>query len=179
MFERPLKIRRLIRRITLIVVVLLAIFYAEPFWQAMQVRFEQTHIQQVLRQMSQSCDGLLIEAVALDKTVPLAETLAGNPVACLGENELTSWDYLGDYATPTVLPRGSWGFDLDRAVLVYRLKQPERMVNLNPRSDELHFKLRTEFADVNKNGNLDSDEYVTGLLIESVHTYRWRSPTND
>ena len=126
------------------------------------------------RQITQACDGLLIEAVALDETVPLAETLAGNPVACLEGGELTSWDYHGEFALPMVIPRGSWGFDVDRAVLVYRLQYVNRVVNLNPVSDELHFKLRTEFADVNKNGNLDSDEYVTGLLIESVHTYRWR-----
>ena len=48
MYERPLKIRRLIRRIIVIVVVLLAVFYAQPFWHAMQERFEQTHVEQVL-----------------------------------------------------------------------------------------------------------------------------------
>jgi len=179
MYDRPLKIRRAIRRVTVVIVLLLAVFYAEPFWKAMQERFEQTHIQQVLRQITQACEGLMIEAVALDKTHQLTEIVAGNPADCLQDTVLTSWDYEGVYAAPDVLPRGSWGFENERGVLVYRLKYTDRLVNLNPVSDELHFKLRTEFVDVNQNGSKDSDEYITGLLIESVHRYRWHSSTND
>lgn len=179
MFDRPLKIRRVIRDVTAVIVVLLAVFYAEPFWHAMQVRFEQTHVQQVLRQLTRACEGMLIEAVALDETSELAQKLAGNPAECLEDVVLTSWDYQGIYAMPSVLPKGSWGVENEKALLVYRLEYADRVVNLNPVSDELHFKFRTEFADVNLNGKQDSDEYITGLLIESVHTYRWRMSTND
>ena len=145
----------------------------------MQIRFEQTHIQQVLRQLAQACDGRFIEAVALDKTKGLTEALQGNPVGCLDEAGLSSWDYKGEYASPSVLPKGSWGFDTDIGFLVYRLQFADRVVNLNPRANELHFKLRTEFADVTKDSEQVTGERITGLLIESVHNYRWRTSADD
>ena len=177
--DRPTGIRRVVRYGGIALLLIVAMFYAKPVWQAMQLRFEQTHIQQVLRQLTQACDGRFIEAIAMGQVTQLREALADNPVACLNEAGLSSWDYQGDYAAPTILAKGSWGFDTDRRVLVYRIQNTERVINLNPSSDELHFELRAEFADVNENDSQDGDEHITGLLIKSVHTYRWREAAND
>ena len=162
-----------LRSVLIVTALILVWLFGRPFVTLMLARFEQTAFEQVLRQLNSACQARVIEAKA-GKGQSLREWLESNPVDCLPEEGLSTWDYRGDEIAIDQQQAGTWVYDQELAELRYRWRHPERLNNQDPEADLVRFKLMAEFADTNSNGQLDNNESINGLYLKAKYSYQWQ-----
>lgn len=156
---------------TLLIVLLLLYFLGKPFYAMMQQRFERTAFEQALRQLSAACDAAVLESMAMGTLSELGKWT--NPIDCLEEQSLSTWDYSGVLVAGLQQEAGSWAFDPIAEVFTYRWRDASQLINLDPEQDLIQFKLKADFADENQNGVREANESITGLYLTPLFEYRW------
>ncbi|RME32746.1 MAG: hypothetical protein D6786_09705 [Gammaproteobacteria bacterium] len=106
-------------------------------------------------------EGRLQELAAEEGANPVGRIVMPPP-AYLGELDHPDWKKIKG---------GSWYYDKQDRVLVYRVVNEDRFVS--PLPGRATFRLRVEYLDANGNGRRDPDERVEGLRLERVAPYRW------
>ena len=145
----------------------------------MQMQFERTAFEQVLRQLNTACNQKVIEAKANEKS-DLRQWLGRNPLACVDMEELTGMDYREAETLPDKQPTATWMYELNSGALRYRWRHAEQLISLGPEQDIVRLRLTADYADANQNNRLDENEPINGLYLEMVHPFRWlNSSSND
>jgi prepilin-type N-terminal cleavage/methylation domain-containing protein len=135
--------------------------------QAERVAFLQT------RQQIQNA--LLLEAaerIVRGESASLASLVGTNPMSLLLE---PPGNYLGAGSIgDKSLPPGSWHFDADRNLLVYRPGRQARFDPLDGPADRIEMQVSFVYQDRDLDGAFDASvDAFDGLRFESVHAYAW------
>lgn len=180
MFSRQKNNRPDLRRFEIVfsvIIVLLFLLLAQPFFSKMLENFERTSLQQIVRQLNAAAIYKMAEYVALDKLQLLPEQLDNNPVTWLDINSLEGKDrYQGevDNLDFEQLQEQHWIYEKTSRRLIYKLKYPFLIENEDPVKNRLQFRLKMDYLDYNDNQRFDSKtDTINGLIIEPIYPYRW------
>ena len=160
-----------------LVVLLMILLVAQPFFSKMMKNFERVALQQVITQLNIAANFKLAEYVALDKLPQLPEKLTENPIAWLDVDDLGGYNrYIGEVERLNFgqLDNKQWAYDRSSNRLVYKLRYPELLRNEDPVANRIQFRLAMDYSDLNENGHFDAKtDKVTGLRIVPEYPYRW------
>lgn len=91
-------------------------------------------------------------------------------------------NYLGELsaADPAGIDGYQWYFDTERALLVYRIGNPERFRTPLAGPARIRFQLRPQFQDRNGDGRFDpAIDEADSLVFDSMEPYRWIHPEGE
>jgi len=166
-----------------IVILLVFILIAIPFFNRMFENIERTAMQQIIRQLNAAANIKMAEYVALDKLKEFPEQLRSNPVNWLDVRDLKGWDrYLGEVEQVDFeqLEEQNWIYDKSRGRLIYKVDYPELLINNDPIQNRIQFKVKMDYIDFNSNGKFDaSTDTINGLIIEAAHPFRWKQHSDE
>ncbi|PCJ49045.1 MAG: hypothetical protein COA74_07200 [Gammaproteobacteria bacterium] len=163
-----------------VVLVLVLVLVALPFFTRMLENIERTALQQIVRQLNAAAKMKMAEYVALDKLQRLPEQMRINPVNWLDIRDLGGWDrYKGEVEIVELvdfeqLGEQSWVFDKTTGRLIYKLAYPELLINEDPINNRIQFRVRMDYVDFDVKGKFDTKtDTITGLFVEAVYPYHW------
>jgi len=161
-----------------VILVLILLLLAQPFFSRMLENLERTAVQQIVRQLNSAAQFKMAEYVALDKLNLLPEQIGVNPVAWLDINDLGGWNgYQGEVNNINFgqLEVQQWVFDKLTRRLVYKVKYPELLNNQDPQNNRIQFRVEMDFVDFNNDGNFDAKtDTINGLIVMAVYPYQWQ-----
>jgi hypothetical protein len=166
-----------------IVILLVFILIAMPFFNRLLENIERTSMQQIIRQLNAAANIKMAEYVALDKLKQFPEQLRSNPVNWLDVRDLNGWDhYQGEVELLDFeqLEEQHWVYDKSRGRLIYKIGYPELLINNDPIQNRIQFKVKMDYIDFNRSGKFDATtDTINGLVIEAVYPFRWKQHTDD
>ena len=160
-----------------VVLVLVFILVALPFFSRMLENLERTALQLIVRQLNAAAYMKMAEYVALDKLQLLPDQLRLNPVNWLELPDLGGWDrYQGEVNEVDFeqLDEQSWVFDKSTGRLIYKVNYPELLINGDPIYNRIQFRVKMDYVDYDDNGRFDAKtDTITGFLVQAVYPYQW------
>lgn len=166
-----------------VILLLILLLVAQPFFSKMLENFERTALQQIVRQLNAAAYFKMAEYVALDKLQQLPEQLDENPVYWLDIDDLEGWEqYLGEVDSVNFeqLEEQIWVYDKSTNRLIYKVKYPYLLDNEDPVSNRIQFRVEMDYMDYNRDKRFDADtDTISGLMIVAVYPYRWLQPNNE
>lgn len=169
---------RWLRWTALLLLAVVVWLFGLPLLERMQVRFERTSFEQVIRQLNAACAQVVVEAKATE-TMNLRDWLGRNPMACLEQEALSGMKYLEAETAPEFQPKATWMYEVSTGALRYRWRHYEQLISMGPERDIVRYRLTAGFADTDQNGMLDDDEIINGLYLSPVHAYQWHETVED
>ena len=137
----------------LLVLILIAILISVALTrlQSYQAGLEPLKVDEVTDQLQQGATRLKAEYWLQHNAAGLVVFNKANPIALLAE---APENYLGELRADETakVKAGYWYFDLDRQLLVYRLKYPQYFAG---QPAEISYQLSFSFADSNNDGKFD------------------------
>lgn len=160
-----------------VILLLIVLFLARPFFSKMLESFERTAVQQIVRQLNAAAAFKMAEYIALDKLKQLPTQLLENPITWLGIDDLSGWDrYRGevDDLDFQQMAEQSWVYDRRMHRLVYKLGYPTLVENNDPLANRIQFRLVMDYVDHNNDGRFSAGiDSINALLVNPVYAYRW------
>ena len=169
---------RLLKWSALLLMALVIWLFGLPLLKSMQMRFERTSFEQVIRQLNAACAQVVVEAKATE-SMNLREWLGRNPVTCLEQEALSGMDYLDVETAPELQPKATWMYEVSSGALRYRWRHYEQLISMGPERDIVRYRLTAEFADTDQDDRLDDGEIINGLFLSPVHPFQWHESIED
>jgi len=160
-----------------VILILIFLLLARPFFGKMLENIERTAFQQVIGHLNIAANFKMAEYVALDKLNRLPQELNKNPVTWLGIEELDGWDrYLGEVDSLDFeqLDAQHWVFDKSMSRLIYKVKYQKLLENKDPIENRIQFRLKMDYIDFDENGQFDNEtDAINGFRFVPVYPFRW------
>ena len=151
-------------------IIALLIGYALQRLGDLAVEAERIRLELSVRNMETALRHYVAVKIIEGRLQDLARDEGANPV---GRIILPPPGYLGELDQPDwkKIKEGSWYYDTQERVLVYKVVNADRFVS--PLPGRAVFRLSLEYRDINGNGRRDPEERIEGLRLERVAPYRW------